>query len=312
MNLIFCGTPQFAVPTLEKLIAENFNVQLVMTNPDEARGRGHKVLPSPVKETAQKQGVEVYQPAKLKTPETQAFLSNRQADAIVVVAYGHIIPPWMIELPRLGCINLHASLLPKYRGAAPINWAVINGERETGVTAMKIDAGMDTGDMLMERREAIRDDDTTESLGQRLSVLGAGLMVETLRKLERGEIVPRPQDSRLATYAPKLKKEDGRIDWSRPAEELARRVRGLIPWPGAFTVFRSQTLHIWRATAETAPGPSQHAPGVLLVEGGKLAVVCGGGTLLALNEIQLEGRKRISAREFINGARLQPGETLIS
>src|SRR5579872_1554198 len=225
MNLIFCGTPQFAVPTLEKLIAENFNFQLVVTNPDEARGRGHKVLPSPVKETAQKHGVEVYQPAKLKVPETQAFLSNHHPDAIVVIAYGHIIPSWMIKLPRFGCINLHASLLPKYRGAAPINWAVINGERETGVTTMKIDAGMDTGDILMERREAIRDDDTSESLGQRLSVLGANLMAETLRKLERGEIFPRPQDSRFATYAPKLKKEDGRIDWSRPAEELARRVR---------------------------------------------------------------------------------------
>lgn len=309
MNLIFCGTPQFAVPTLEKLVAEKFPIQLVITNPDEPRGRGHKVQPSPVKEVALKHGLAIYQPAKLKTDETRNFITQYRPDAIVIVAYGHIVPPWMIDLPPLGCINLHASLLPKYRGAAPIAWALIRGEKETGVTTMKIDAGMDTGDMLLERRELIRDDDTTETLSERLSVIGADLMVETLQKLERAEITPRPQDSRMATMAPRLKKADGLIDWTQPADELARRVRGLIPWPGAYTLFRGKRLHIWRAEAVPAIG-SAVAPSTISTEGGRLAVACGEGTLLVLHEVQLEGRKRLVARDFANGARVESGETL--
>jgi methionyl-tRNA formyltransferase len=310
MNLIFCGTPQFAVPTLERLVAEKFPIQLVITNPDEPRGRGHKVQPSPVKDSALRHGLPIYQPAKLRTEEARNFISQHRPDAIVIVAYGHIVPQWMIDLPPYGCINLHASLLPKYRGAAPIAWAIIQGEKETGVTTMKIDAGMDTGEILLERREPIRDDDTTETLSQRLSVIGAELMVETLRKLERGEIVPRPQDSRLATLAPRLKKEDGLIDWSRPADEIARRVRGLIPWPGAYAFFRGKQLHIWRA--EPVPGADETAiaPGTLLLDGGRLAVACGAGTMLVLHEVQLEGRKRLAARDFVNGARVQSGEKL--
>lgn len=309
MNLIFCGTPQFAVPTLEKLVKEKFSIQLVMTNPDEPRGRGHKVQPSPVKEAALKHGLAVYQPAKMKTDETREYLSQFHPDAIVIVAYGHIVPQWMIDLPPLGCINLHASLLPKYRGAAPINWAIIRGEKETGVTTMKIDAGMDTGDMLLERREPIRGDDTTETLGERLSVMGADLMIETLRKLERGEIAPRPQDSSKATIAPKVKKEDGVIDWSLTAEEIERRVRGLAPWPGAYTSFRGKRLHVWRAEPVAAEGSSA-APGTISTEGKRLAVSCGAGTQLILHEVQMEGRKRISARDFANGARVESGETL--
>ncbi len=310
MNLIFCGTPQFAVPTLEKLVAENFPIQLVITNPDEPRGRGHRVQPSPVKETALRHGLAVYQPAKLKTDETRNFISQYRPDAIVIVAYGHIVPQWMIDLPPQGCINLHASILPKYRGAAPIAWALVRGEKETGVTTMKIDAGMDTGDMLLERREPVRDDDTTETLGERLSLIGADLMIETLRQLERGEVAPRPQNSDLATLAPRLKKEDGRMDWAQPAEELARRVRGFAPWPGAFTSFRGKHLHIWRAEAVPAAGGSGLAPGTVTTEGGRLAVACGEGTRLVLHEVQLEGRKRLSAREFMNGARVESGETL--
>lgn len=310
MNLIFCGTPQFAVPTLEKLVAEKFSIQLVMTNPDEPRGRGHKVQASPVKEAALKHGLPLFQPAKVKTDETREYLSQFHPDAIVIVAYGHIVPQWMIDLPPLGCINLHASLLPKYRGAAPINWAIIHGEKETGVTTMKIDAGMDTGDMLLERREPIRDDDTTETLGARLSVTGADLMIETLRKLERGEVPPRPQNHDLATMAPRLKKEDGVIDWSRTAEEIERRVRGLAPWPGAFTSFRGMRLHVWRAEAVAAAEGSGAAPGVITAEGKKLAVACGAGTRLLLHEVQMEGRKRIPARDFANGARVESGEKL--
>ncbi|HZT71387.1 MAG TPA: methionyl-tRNA formyltransferase [Terriglobia bacterium] len=308
MNLIFCGTPQFAVPTLERLIAEKFPIQLVITNPDEPRDRGHKVQPSAVKEAALRHGLPIYQPAKLRTEEARNFISQYRPDAIVIVAYGQIVPQWMIDLPPYGCINLHASLLPKYRGAAPIAWAIIRGEKETGVTTMKIDAGMDTGEVLLERREPIHDDDTTETLSQRLSVIGADLMVETLRKLERGEIVPRPQDSRFATLAPRLKKEDGLIDWTRPADEIARRVRGLVPWPGAYTSFRGKQLHIWRAEPVPAAGETAIAPGTLLLDGGRLAVACGAGTMLVLHEVQLEGRKRLGARDFVNGARVQSGE----
>jgi len=310
MNLIFCGTPQFAVPTLERLVAEKFPIQLVITNPDEPRGRGHKVQPSPVKDSALRHGLPIYQPAKLRTEEARNFISQHRPDAIVIVAYGHIVPQWMIDLPPYGCINLHASLLPKYRGAAPIAWAIIQGEKETGVTTMKIDAGMDTGEILLERREPIRDDDTTETLSQRLSVIGAELMVETLRKLERGEIVPRPQDTRFATLAPRLKKEDGLIDWSRPADEIARRVRGLVPWPGAYAFFRGKQLHIWRAEPVPAADETGIAPGTLLLDGGRLAVACGAGTMLVLHEVQLEGRKRLAARDFVNGARVQSGEKL--
>ncbi len=310
MNLIFCGTPQFAVPTLEKLVEEKFPIQLVITNPDEPRGRGHKVQPSAVKEAALKHGLPLFQPAKVKTDETREYLSQYHPDAMVIVAYGHIVPQWMIDLPPLGCINLHASILPKYRGAAPINWAIIRGEKETGVTTMKIDAGMDTGDMLMEWREPIRDDDTTETLGGRLSIVGADLMTETLRKLERGEIAPRPQNHDLATLAPRLKKEDGLIDWSLTAEEIERRVRGLIPWPGAYTSFRGKRLHVWRAEAVAAAGGPVLAPGTISTEGKRLAVACGEGTELLLHEVQMEGRKRLSARDFVNGARVESGETL--
>ncbi|TAM80674.1 MAG: methionyl-tRNA formyltransferase [Acidobacteria bacterium] len=310
MNLIFCGTPQFAVPSLEKLVAENFSIQLVMTNPDEPRGRGHKVQPSPVKETALKHALPLYQPAKVKTGEAREYLSHYRVDVIVIVAYGHIVPQWMIDLPPLGCINLHASILPKYRGAAPIAWAIIRGEKETGVTTMKIDAGMDTGDVLLERREPIRADDTTETLSERLSIIGADLMVETLHRLEQGEITPRPQDHHQATFAPRLQKDDGLIDWSLPALDLERRVRGLIPWPGAYTLFRGKRLHVWRAEVAQAPGAAAVAPGTISAEVGRLSAACGDGKQLVLHDVQLEGRKRLSARDFINGARALTGEIL--
>ena len=308
MKIIFCGTPQFAVPTLERLIKEGFPVELVVTNPDEPSGRGYKLKPSPVKELAERSALKVYQPAKLKDPGVQVFISQYQPDAIVVVAYGHIIPRWMIDLPRLGCINLHASLLPKYRGAAPIAWSIVQGERVTGVTAMRIDAGLDTGDILLQREEAIRDGDNTVTLSDRLSLLGADLMVETLRALDWGTVVPRPQDAALATFAPLLKKEDGEIDWNLTAEQIGRRVRGLYPWPGTYTQFRGKNLHLWAARAANKPAPEGSSPGDLLIEEGTFFVVCGGATLLNVLEIQLEGRKRLSARDFINGVRLAPGE----
>ena len=312
MRLVYCGTPQFAVPTLEKLIAEKFEIGLVITNPDERIGRGYELKPSPVKQAATRAGLPLFQPAKLKDPTTEKVLSDLQPDVIVVVAYGHIVPPWMIALPRLGCLNLHASLLPRYRGAAPIPWAIVRGEHVTGVTTMRIDAGLDTGDILLKREVEIRGDDTRETLSQRLSAIGADLMVETLRGWERGEIVPVPQDHKLATLAPMLKKEDGRIDWSLTADEIARRVRGFAPWPGAYTTFRGRNFHLWSAAVEPGVAPTlpdaKPQPGELIAGGGKLRVVCGQQTLLEVTEVQAEGRKRMPARDFLNGVRLVPGE----
>jgi methionyl-tRNA formyltransferase len=310
MKLIFCGTPQFAVPTLERLIAEKHDIELVMTNPDEPSGRGYEVKPSPVKRAALEAGIEVFQPLKLKEESTAGFLSKFRPDVIVVVAYGHIIPRWMIELPKHGCVNLHASLLPKYRGAAPIQWAIIRGESVTGVTTMKIDEGLDTGDILLKREVTIQDEDTTETLSERLSRVGADLMAETLPKLIRAEIQPQSQNHAQATFAPILKKEDGRIDWRLRAEEIGWRVRGLRPWPGAYTSFRSKNLHIWLAAPIICPVGPGDEPGTLVPERGTLRVVCGQGTLLEVHELQLEGRKRLRARDFLNGARPTPGEKL--
>ena len=310
MNLIFCGTPRFAVPTLEKLHAEKFQIDLVVTNPDEPAGRGYETKSPPVKESAASDGLAIFQPQKLKDPATREFLTRYHPDAIIVVAYGHIIPPWMIELPRLGCINLHASLLPRYRGAAPIPWAIVRGEHTTGLSTMLIDAGLDTGDILLQRETEIRDDDNTETLSQRLSILGADLMVETLKGLENGEIHRRPQDAKLATLAPILKKEDGWINWSLSAEEIARRVRGLRPWPGAFTTFRGTHLNLWLAAPAPGPEPEHLAVGTIMVDGGKLLVECGGKSILEVKELQLAGRKRIPARDFLNGVRLKPDEKL--
>jgi methionyl-tRNA formyltransferase len=309
MQLLFFGTPQFAVPTLERLLAEGFTIELVVSQPDEPAGRGYEVKPPPVKQAAQKAGIRVFQPAKLKDPATQEFLSPYHPDAIVVVAYGRIVPPWLIDLPQLGCINLHASLLPKYRGAAPIQWALVRGERVTGVTTMKIDPGMDTGDILLAREVEIRDEDTAETLAERLSVLGAELMVETLRGLERGEITPRPQDHSQATLAPMLKKEHGRIDWSLTAQEIAWRVRGLCPWPGAYTTFRGKNLHVWAAAV--SPTATEREPGTLAAERGRLFVACGQGTQLEVKELQVEGRKRLAARDFLNGVHVKPGEKFL-
>lgn len=310
MNLIFCGTPQFAVPTLQLLIAEGFHVALVLTNPDEPRGRGYELHSSSVKQAALTAGLRIFQPARLKDAVTQTEITSIHPDAIVVVAYGHIIPLWMIELPRFGCINLHASLLPRYRGAAPIPWAIIRGERITGVTTMKIDEGLDTGDILLQEEVQIVEEDTTESLSERLSNLGAGLMVNTLRKIEHGEIQPRPQNHADASLAPMLKKADGQVNWSSPAEEIARRVRGLRPWPVASTTFRGQGLRIWMAQPACAPLARSLAPGELRIEQGGLFAGCGNESTLEIIELQLEGRKRVSARDFINGVRLAPGERL--
>ena len=311
LNLVFCGTPRFAVPTLERLVEAGHSVPLVVTQPDRPRGRGMEVAISPVKDAAMRLGIAVLQPATVKNNEEfRDQLAAIAPDAIIVVGYGRIIPQWMIDLPRLGNLNLHASLLPKYRGAAPIQWAIANGESVTGVTTMRIDAGLDTGDILMQREIAIGLEDTAETLGPKLASIGAGLMIETLRGLETGQVRPTPQDHAQATLAPILNKEDGRMDFSRSATHLFNRLRGFQPWPGAFTTFKSKTLQVHRAQ------PRQHAAkltaGEVAVEGTCLLVGCGRDkdTALELIEIQVEGKRRMSAQEFINGYRPKSGDHL--
>ncbi len=309
MILIFCGTPRFAVPTLEKLVQAGHSVPLVVTQPDRPRGRGMEVAFSPVKETALRLALPVTQPDKIKTNEDfRAHLERLKPDAIIVVGYGRIIPQWMIDLPRLGNLNLHASLLPKYRGAAPIQWAIANGESVTGVTTMRIDAGLDTGDILLQRELPIADDDTALTLAPRLAAVGADLVLETLLGLESGSIQPIPQDNSKATLAPVLRKEDGRIDFRRTAGEIYNRLRGLQPWPGAYTFFRERTLQVHRASP-VAHGPAL-SPGHMAVVGEQLLVGCGRGTVLQVLEMQVEGKRRMSARDFINGYQPRPGEKL--
>jgi methionyl-tRNA formyltransferase len=305
LSLIFCGTPRFAVPTLETLVAAGFPVQLVVTQPDRPKGRGLELVHAPVKQSALQFGLPISQPATIKNNEEfRAQLTTLKPDVIVVVGYGRIVPQWMLDLPRFGNINLHASLLPKYRGAAPIQWAIAQGETVTGVTTMRIDAGLDTGDILLQREMPIPDDDTAETLAPRLAEIGADLMVETLSGLQSGSIEPRPQDNSLATLAPILKKEDGLLDFSRPASELANRIRGFQPWPGAYTKFRGKNLHIWKAALASGALPIA----ALHSEGDHLFVGCGQNSSLELLEIQLEGKKRSSASDFVHGYRPQPGE----
>ncbi len=306
------GSPEFAVPTLKALVAAGHGVKAVFTQPDKPAGRGGKLTAPPIKHAAAALGLEIQQPAKIRTPEVLALLQSLGPEAIVIVGYGKIIPQNIIDLPRYGCINLHASLLPKYRGAAPINWAIVRGETVTGVTTMQIDAGLDTGDILLARDTPIGPEEDAISLGARLAQLGAPLVVETLDALARGKITPRPQDHAGATLAPILTKEDGRIDWSLTAYDIVNRVRGFVPWPGAFTTFRGELLHVWKARGEAGFSPSEGAaqPGTALVSGKRLFVPAGQGSLLELLEVQIEGRKRIRAADFINGAHPQTGERL--
>ncbi|MFZ0137656.1 MAG: methionyl-tRNA formyltransferase [Candidatus Sulfotelmatobacter sp.] len=307
LNLVFCGTPNFAVPTLDKLVDAGFRIHLVVTRPDRPKGRGLELVSSPVKQRGLQLDLPIAQPESIKNNNAfRAQLAALKPDAIVVVGYGRIIPQWMRDLPPLGNINLHASLLPKYRGAAPIQWAIARGETATGVTTMKIDAGLDTGDILQQQEIPIASNETAETLAPKLASAGAELMVETLRGLQAGSIHPRPQDQTLATLAPILKKEDGLIDFSRPATEILNRMRGFQPWPGAYTKFRGKNLQVWKASALDRTLPSSE----LKVEDDRVFVGCGHGSTIELLELQLEGKKRTSASEFIRGYRPAPGEKL--
>ena len=307
MRLAFLGTPAFAAPALERIVEKGHTVLAVITQPDRPRGRGQNPAASPVKETAVRLVLPVYQPERVRRPEAVEYLRALALDAMVVVGYGQIIPQSIIDLAPLGIINVHASLLPKYRGAAPIQWAMINGETRTGVTTMRIDAGLDTGDILLTAETEIAPEETAIDVSRRLAVMGADLLAETLDGLAAGTIVPRKQDPAQATYAPLLKKEDGRIEWKQPAAAIQNRVRGLQPWPGAYTTFRGQSLHIWSSRPGQAP-PANAPPGQILATR-PVRIACGEGSL-ELIEVQLEGRNRISATDFANGQRLSENEVL--
>ena len=309
MRVIFCGTPQFAVPSLERLYAEAFDIPLVVTQPDRPRGRGLELTASPVKELATNLKLPVEQPEKIKnSAEFQDQLRRLQPEAIVVVGYGRIIPPWMLALPPLGNINVHGSLLPKYRGAAPIQWAIASGETATGVTTMLLNEGLDTGDILMQRQMPIAPDDTAVTLDPRLAKLGADLLIDTLRGLEKGTLHSVRQNHSQATLAPILKKEDGLIDFNRLAVEVSNRLRGFQPWPGAYTKFRNRNLKI--TMARPADLYQQLSPGELLIADDRLFVGCGQDTSLELQQLQPEGKKPMSARDFLSGYRVQAGDRL--
>jgi len=304
MRLVFLGTPAFAVPTLERLAAAGHQVAAVITQPDRPRGRGHATAAPAVKQAALRLGLTVYQPERVRRPEAVEYLRGLAPDAMVVVGYGQIIPQSVIDIAPLGILNVHASLLPKYRGAGPVQWAIANGETRTGVTIMRIDAGLDTGDMLRKAETEIGPEENAIELGERLAAMGADLLVATLEDLAAGRATFEKQDGAEATYAPILKKEDGRIDWRQPAAAVHNRVRGLQPWPGAYTDFRGRTLHVWRSRVRDGAGGG--AAGRLLSV--RPPVVAAGEGGLELVEVQMEGRKRVAADDFANGQRLHENE----
>jgi len=308
MRIVFMGTPRFAVPTLEAILKAGHQVVAVYTQPDRPKGRGQQLAPSPVKECALAHGLRIEQPERIRKPEVVETLAALQAEAMVVVGYGQIIPQSIIDLPPHGIINVHASLLPKYRGAGPIQWAIANGESVTGVTTMRIDAGLDTGDMLLKRETPIGPEENAIELGNRLAAMGADLLVETLEQLRNGSVTPQAQNSSEASYAPLLKREDGRVDWALPAQAIHCRIRGFQPWPGGYTAFRKQSLHITQARVN--PGSTSQAPGRIWIESGNVRVSCGSQSILELLEVQLEGRKKMPATAFANGQRLVQYEFL--
>lgn len=309
MKLVFCGTPQFAVPTLEALI-QTHEIGLVVTQPDRPQGRGLELAAAPVKQTAQKHGFRIEQPDKIKNnAEFRALLESIAADAVIVVGYGRIIPPWMLTLPKYGNINLHGSLLPKYRGAAPIQWAIANGERVSGATTMLLNEGLDTGDVLLQRELSIESDETAISYGARLAEVGADLMLETLRGLEKGRIAPRRQDDSQASLAPILKKEDGKADFALSAEVIYNRLRGFQPWPGCFTCFRGKKLAI--VAAKPTSELRNLSSGEVFIKGDRMLVGCH-ESALELLEVQPEGKRRMMAGDFVRGYGPQAGERLIS
>jgi len=304
MNLVFMGTPDFAVPTLEKLVEAGHHVSAVFAQPDRPKGRGQQTAMPPVKQSALRLGLPVHQPERVRRPEAVEQLRALAPESIIVVAYGQIIPKPILDIPPFGIINVHASLLPQYRGAAPIQWAIARGETHTGVTTMRIDEGLDTGDMLLKWETQIGPEENAIELADRLAPAGAELLLQTLQDLPR--IRPQPQDDTQATYAPILKREDGKIDWSLTPREILNRVRGFQPWPGCYGFLRGQRFHVWKA----ATGDLALAPGQLRVSNRRLYAGCGYQQSIELKEIQLEGKKRMPVQAFLNGFTLTDREVL--
>lgn len=307
MRIVFMGTPKAAVPSLERLLADGHEVCAVYTQPDRPSGRGNKITFSPVKECASQHNIAVFQPTKVRTAETFEEFRAHNADLAVVVAYGRILPETFLTVFPKGAINVHFSLLPKYRGAAPVNWAIVNGETETGVTTMQMDVGLDTGDILLQRATAIGADENAIDLMERLSAIGAELLSETLTDLDN--LKPIKQDESAATFASIMKREDGLIDWKMSAGEIANRIRGFQPFPSSFTFIDKAKLTIWQANLSeiTSDAPSGS---VLTANGDMFEVVCGDRSVLAIGEVQPEGKRRMSVRDFVNGAKPQIGTIL--
>lgn len=309
MDVIFMGTPDFAVGTLEALIEAGHRITMVVTQPDKPKGRGHSVQYTPVKEAALRHGLPIYQPMKIREELSVKYLEQVPADVIVVVAFGQLIPKSILEMKKYGCINVHASLLPAYRGAAPIQWAVINGEKESGVTTMQMDEGLDTGDMLLKTVVPLEEKETGGSLFDKLSAAGAALAAETLEKLEAGQIVPEKQGETTTAYASMLTKEMGRIDWSRDAVSIERLVRGLNPWPSAYTKLKGKTMKIWECEVVDSDASKGVCGEILKVTKNAMIVQTKDGAL-AIRELQLEGKKRMDAGAFLRGFSVEPGTVL--
>jgi len=308
MKIVFMGTPQAAVPTLERILRDGHEIVAVYTQPDRPAGRGNKLNASPVKEFASQNNLQIYQPTKIKTPEALELFKSHDADVAVVVAYGRILPETFLQAFPKGAINVHFSLLPKYRGAAPVNWAIVGGEKTTGITTMQMDAGLDTGAILLQRQTDIGETETAVELMQRLSLTGADLLSETLAMFD--ELTPQPQDDSQATFAPIMKKEDGLISWMLTATDIANRARGFQPFPTAFTFYKEKKLTIWRCQPSNVSHQLKTIGEILEAKGDNLLVFCGGDTVLQIDELQLEGKRRMPTRDFLNGVKLQAGEIL--
>ena len=306
LRIIFMGTPEFACPTLQKLIDRDEEVVAVITQPDRPKGRGQQTLPPPVKALAERHGIPVMQPVKVRVPEVVERIRELAPDLIVVVAFGQILPKGLLEIPKYGCINVHASLLPRWRGAAPLNWSIISGDSETGVTTMLMDVGLDTGDMLLKKATPIDPDENTQTLHDRLSVIGAEALSETIDLLKAGNLVREKQDDTLSCYASMLKKEDGLVDWNKEPQVIKNLVRGMTPWPGAFSFLDGRMLKIYRV--RTAGGAGE--PGSVINAGREgLEIACAGGSII-VDELQLEGKKRLPAKDFLAGFKIEPGTIL--
>lgn len=308
--MIFMGTPDFAAGALRALIAAGYDIAAVVTQPDRAKGRSREPVPSPVKVCALEHDIPVLQPERVKAPEAVEELKTYRADIYIVAAYGQILSREILDIPKYGCLNIHASLLPKYRGASPIQHVIIDGEERTGVTIMQMDAGLDTGDMLYKKETDIGPEDTYETLHDRLMGLGGEAVTEALALLEQGKLAPEKQDESQSCYAPLIGKSMGEIDFSKTAAEVDRLIRGMTPWPSAYTGFRGRQLKIWRAVPDMKKDVSGHVPGEILSVGKTFVTVATGKGALTLLELQTEGKKRMSAHDFLLGIKPEPGEIL--